>query len=426
MAGAKYPYDFGCQAVPGSGCYRVPVNLFSALPNRCSRGFAMPKQRRVGIALEIDQPFPHHQEVFLGIQRYVREHPHWQCVIDEHPGYALHRRPYVAGYDGVIARAPKAVQDRLKRAGVPLVNVVPDFHRPGVASVYSDAQIVGRQAAEHLINRGFNRLLAVYDDTYRQPRVVAKALDDFARQAGVDCRLRAIKEGYYREGPDWVAFEKDIFDALGGIKPPTGLFITNASAARLVVQHASANGLRVPHDLAVICQHNVLSMVNVPPQITSIDLNFPRVGYEAAALLEQMMGGEPAPHDPVLVPPKGVIGRETTDYYAVEDEVVAEALRYISSRLHEKLRVEDIAYVLHISTRSLQQRFRKAMGVGPSDEIRRLRLEKAKRLLLEPDRQIGSIPREVGFATLYVMNQVFHRELGMSPGAYRKSVLSSD
>lgn len=383
----------------------------------------MKKQRRVAIALEIDLPYPHHQDIFLGIQQFAREHRHWQCVIDEHPCYATHRRASTGEYDGVIARANKAMQDRVDRAGVPLVNVVSSFHRPGVAGVYPDTPMHGQQAAEHLIDRGFSRLLALCADAYPQPLEAARAFASTAERAGVACEVVSINEGPYYDGPGWVRFEKDILNILKGVQPPTGLFITNAGAARLVVQHAPTFGLHVPQDLAVICQYNIDSILNVPPQITSIDMGYPQTGYEAAALLERLMDGKPVPEKPTRLPPRGVIARETTDYFAVQDELVAAALKLISSNLHEKLRVDDIAYELDVSTRLLQMRFSEALGVGLSDEIRRLRLEKAKRLLAEPDRLIGSIPAKVGFATLYVMNQVFHRELGMSPSAYRKSLM---
>jgi len=181
--------------------------------------------------------------------------------------------------------------------------------------------------------------------------------------------------------------------------------------------------INVPTDLAVMSVHNIESIVSIPPQITSVDMNYERVGYEAAALLERLINGEAVPDSPTLIPPRGIAGRETTDYFAVEDDLVGSTLRYISKHLNGKLRVQDIAYDLNVSTRLLQIRFSKALGVGISAEIRRLRFEKAKRLLAEPDKPIGSIPKQVGFATPYVMNQIFRRELGMTPGAYRNQAL---
>lgn len=384
------------------------------------------QMRRVAIALRVDQPYPHHQGIYLGIQRYAREHRHVQFVIDEHPAHAFDGHQPSDPYDGVIARASPELQDRLKRMGVPLVNVMFQHHCSGIAGVYPDPRMMGRQAVDHLLDRGFYRLVVMFGQSYRHAVQVSKAFEERAKEAGAQCEVRDLPDGVYREPLDWRRFVASISSVLESITPPTGIFVRNAEAARMIVQHALAKGLHVPHMLAVICEYNIDSIVCVPPQITSINANYDRVGYEAAALLERIIDGEQVPDAPVFVPPLGVVGRETTDYFAAEDELVVEALRYISSRLHEKLRVDDIAYALNISTRYLQIRFSKALGRGVSDEIRRLRFEKAKRLLLEPDRLIGSIPGQVGFATPYVMNQVFKRELGMTPSDYRKKVLGGD
>lgn len=386
----------------------------------------MAKAKTIAVALEIDLPYPHHQQVYLGIRRFVREHGHWDCVLDEHPGYAMKERGNMTRYDGVIARASRPLQNRLKRMGVPLVNVKYPNRRPGLATVGADPRILGRLAAEHLLDRGFTRMIAAFKDEVRLSWEMAQAFKERVVEAEAACRVMDLTLGEYENARDWVQIEKDIYAILDALQPPTAVFVEQAEDARLIVQYAKAYGFHIPQDIAIICQQNIELIVTLPPQITSLDPNYQRVGYEAAALLDRMMDGEPAPAKPILVPPIGVIGRETTDYFAVEDELVSDALRYVSSRLHQKLRVEDIAYELNVSTRLLQIRFSEALGVAVSDEIRRLRLEKAKRLLAEPDRLIGSIPSEVGFATLYVMNQVFHRALGMSPRAYRKQVMGKN
>ena len=105
----------------------------------------MPKPRRIAIALEIDQPFPNHQEVFAGIQAYANERGDWLCLIDEHPGYkASQRGAHYQPYDGVIARATPQMQRRLKRMGIPLVNTHYQMARPGLFGVYTDPSSMGR------------------------------------------------------------------------------------------------------------------------------------------------------------------------------------------------------------------------------------------------------------------------------------------
>lgn len=385
----------------------------------------MASPRRIAIALEIDQPYPHHQEVFAGIQEYAREQSDWECLIDEHPAYQPRRRgaTYKA-YDGVIGRASAQMQRRLKRAGTPFVNTHFQASRPGVAGVYADPQVMGRLAAEHLIERGFRRLSVLFDPDHRHTSEMVKGFLSCAQTHDIPCSQELFSERSYLDPDYWVSLERYLLDLLDRLQTPVGMFIETSGIARMLIQLGEVNGWHIPQDIAVFARENASAVLEVSPQITSLDDNSRLIGYEAARLLDRLMSGMPVPDHPTLVPPRGVIARESTDYFAVEDEVVAEALRYISANLTKPLRVEGIADAIVVSPRSLQKRFSDALGRGISKEVRRLRLEMAKRLLAEPDHSIGHIADVTGFSSSDLLNQVFRRELGMTPSAYRKKILS--
>ncbi len=83
----------------------------------------------------------------------------------------------------------------------------------------------------------------------------------------------------------------------------------------------------VPEHVAVISTDNdeyLCELAN--PPLTSIDENPARVGYEAAALLDRLMNGESVPKTRLLLPPHGVVTRQSTDLLAIEDPYVARAL----------------------------------------------------------------------------------------------------
>ena len=386
----------------------------------------MGKTRHIAIALRIDEPYPHHQLVFEGIQLYAREHPNWRCLIDEHPGYHPRQRgkQYVR-YDGVIARADPAMQQRLRRMGIPLVNVHYQNARPGLPGVYSDPVAMGRLAAEHLVERGFRRLCVLNDPSHKHSIEINRGFLERAAEDGcAQCTLVAMPEQSYEEPSYWIRLEKLFAEKLDAFEPPIGVFVETAPHARLLMQLSQARGWHIPHDLAVLCQHDLQAVVDVSPQISSVQMNHRKVGYEAGRLLDQLLDGVPAPDRPVLVPPVGVTGRESTDYFAVSDSVVAEALQLISGRLDRKLRLDDIAYELAVSPSLLKKKFAASLGRGVGQEIRRLRLAVAKRMLVVPDTPIAEIARQSGFQSSDVMNQVFRREVGVTPREYRKRSLS--
>lgn len=385
----------------------------------------MAKQKNIAIALRLDEPYPHHQRVFEGIQRYATERGDWNCLIDEHPGYRLEKRgPRYPSYDGVIARADEVMQERLKKIGLPFVNTHYQYKRPGVPGVYIDPQGIGTLAAEHLIRRGFKRLCVLVDHRHAHAYATKLSFERFAEEEEIkECTTLDMGEKTYELAEYWIGLEQQISDLLSQLEPPAGVFVETAPHARLLIQQCLAQGLRVPEDIAVLCQHNLRAIVDVSPRISCVNVNYEIVGYQAAEMLDQLMAGKALKNEHLHLPPVGVIGQESTDYFAVQDAVVAEALQLISSRLTQKLRVDDIAYELAISPSQLKNRFAASLGRGVAEEIRRLRLESAKRMLADGEQQISQIAKACGFTTADTMTQVFRRELGLTPTEYRKKVL---
>lgn len=378
-------------------------------------------RRRVAIALQIDEPYPHHQEVFAGIGRYAQERADWECLIDEHPASnARRRRGPAKRYDGVIARAKPHLQRLLQPRGIPLVNTLFQTNRPGLPGVYADPWAMGRLAAEHLIDRAFRRLCVLVDRRHKHSWEICQGYVRRAAEANVSCTVHDLPEEPYADPVYWLRVERSLIKVLEKLTPPVAVFAETAPVARLTVQLARARKWRVPHDMAILCAHNLKAVVSVAPQISSIEPNYERVGYEAAGLLDRLMEGEEPPPEPIYVLPRGIIARESTDYFAVEDEVVAAALHFVSGRLGKTLRLKEIAAAVMVSPRLLQQRFRAGLGRSLSAEIRRLRIEAAKRMLTEPGRQIREIAVLCGFRNSDIMGQVFRREVGVNPRKYRE------
>jgi AraC-like DNA-binding protein len=66
--------------------------------------------------------------------------------------------------------------------------------------------------------------------------------------------------------------------------------------------------------------------------------------------------------------------------------------------------------------------FKKATGLNFTDYVSRVRIEKAKNLLLNPNLRISEIAFEVGFQSLTHFNRVFKKIIGQSPTQYRGQV----
>ncbi|KPJ72505.1 MAG: hypothetical protein AMS14_07635, partial [Planctomycetes bacterium DG_20] len=167
------------------------------------------------------------------------------------------------------------------------------------------------------------------------------------------------------------------------------------------------------HNEPVICAHP-------EPSLTSIELGYERVGYRAAELLDRMMDGAPAPAEPILIEPAALLPRRLTDALAVDDPVAARALRFVSEHAHERIKVRDVAAATQVARRKLERRFGAALGRSINEEIARLRVERAKRLLAESKLRLKRLAPEAGFRDAMQMCTVFKRVEGVTPSAYRR------
>ena len=81
--------------------------------------------------------------------------------------------------------------------------------------------------------------------------------------------------------------------------------------------------------------------------------------------------------------------------------------------------VIDVVRELAVARRALEQRFVRLVGRTPASEIRRVRLEEAKQMLVETDQSIAHISRATGFGHQDLFSRVFRRSVGLTPSQFR-------
>ena len=74
------------------------------------------------------------------------------------------------------------------------------------------------------------------------------------------------------------------------------------------------------------------------PPLSSVDIDPPRIGYEAARLLDLLIKGGKPPTEPVLVPPREVVARQSSDIIAIEDADVTVASGWRGEQLAQRPR----------------------------------------------------------------------------------------
>lgn len=332
------------------------------------------------------------------------------CLPTELRGCYLREKP-----DGVILHYPS--RGRVWTPAVPHVFQSGGGFVSGVA-VTPDNVAIGRMAAAHLLDVGLSRFAVV---GARHRRFSVERMQGFSermREAGHEELVHTVTLKAVRAGA-W-GFDR-FFHELGEPTTPCGVFCVTDEIARWLMEAALGAGVAVPDMLAVVgvnndLQHGVLA----PRSLTTVDPDYYAIGVEAASLLEALLAGRPVDPHPRCVPPRTLIARESSNTVGTQDVEVREAFRWIQSHACDGIRVPEVAEHLHISRRTLEIRFKAALGRTVAEEIRRVRLEAARAMLRMSDRKIAAVACACGFSSLQQFVTVFRIAFDETPGVYRK------
>jgi LacI family transcriptional regulator len=388
----------------------------------------MRQQKRIGVMMDLDQPYKWHVSSFAGIHKYAREHPDWKLVVDEWADFSLPaNRRSRSPYDGIIGRMSVLGASRAKRLDVPAVNLWLSSPAKGLHGVFPDYSKSGDLVADHLVSRGFRYLAAVTTPndvaSFRQ----AAAMERWAKRGDCDGWLGNLSLAQPTGPEEWRDVVKMLDRWMDDWTLPVGLLIREPGFARLIIEMVTDRGWIVPQQVAIVSSINQETSCEHPePGLTAVEMPYEECGYEAAKLLDRLIDskrqrGRPF-RDPeaILLAPIGIVTRHSTDFFAVNDSLVQRAMRYIAANLDKRLSPVRIAKQMKVSRRTLDMHFLDALGVTVSAEISRLRIERVKRELAAPgDHTVVAIAAQTGFASTRTLNDLFLKTVGMTPLEYR-------
>ena len=381
------------------------------------------------VALLIETARGYGRQLLRGIVRYARLHGPWSFYIT--PGDFEQALPEMQqwGGTGIIARitTPELARAILE-SGLPTIGLDLSATEMGLrraqsrfGEIHPDPVRAANLAADHLFERGFRRFAFVgltgrIWSTQRQ-----EAFTSRIRREGCDCSVYEPRRG--ARNREWGREQEIMAGWLLTLPKPIGLYACNDDRGRQVLEAALAAGVQVPDEVAVIGMDNDELLCELcDPPLSSVALNAERAGYEAAAMLDQMMKGRLVEPRQLVVEPLWVVTRRSTDVLAMEDRHVAGALRFIRENVARPIQVADVLKAAPLSRRALEMRFRRAVGRSIHEEIHRLRLERAKRLLGETDMPVEKVAESAGFGGASYLSGVFRKKFGMTPIRYRTHV----
>jgi AraC-like DNA-binding protein/ligand-binding sensor protein len=102
-----------------------------------------------------------------------------------------------------------------------------------------------------------------------------------------------------------------------------------------------------------------------------------------------------------------------------EPPVITRAKQFIADHHTENLSLGRVAQAVHTSAFYFCKLFKKITGINFTEFVSRMRVEKSKNLLLNPNLRVSEVAFEVGFQSLTHFNRIFKKVVGQSPTEYR-------
>lgn len=352
----------------------------------------------------------------------------WQLIsLSVYDGYAP---PDVELRGALVESLPTdtAIEELLAR-GIHVVRIGnlphPDDER--VPAVIPEQAAFGQLAAEHFAERDFKHVAYVGRDAPGIYQSMYDGLTQRAHELGMAVHAKRLvnteltqirKQSSSRD--NWLVQRPLIEPWFAQLPKPVGLLCHNDIQAARYCLWASRLGIEVPQQLAVLTagSHPLIAESTTMP-LSCIEPDELGTVNAAVDLLGKLMDHQPLEQTTVMIPPRGLVTRRSTDVLAASDPIVVEALRFMWDHIAEDLSVNQIAEQMAVSRRRLELAFRKDLRRSVNTEFQRRRLEKACELIRTTDLTIGEIANTMSYNSHTHFGRIFKAAYGITPAAYR-------
>ncbi len=305
--------------------------------------------------------------------------------------------------------------------GIPKVGLITqsfcDVDQP---MVVTDETCAASLVVNHLSEAGFRHFAYLGFEGFKSSKEKETGFRRAAVGVGGTCEV-------YDESLFPVSFKDNarkkrrLTDWVKGLCKPVGIFAQNDMWATVLVEVCLQAGFRIPEEIAVVGMDNDLVVCEgceIP--ISSVVPDLAGIGYRAQVMLETLMSGETPSARMVPVPPLSLEIRTSSDVRMAKNVPLACAYDFIRREALSGIGVCDVVTASGTARRSLERIFRRQIGRSILQEIQRIRLENAMKLLHGSDEILKVIADQSGFSSVEQMSIQFKKEYGAAPAVWRE------
>lgn len=377
------------------------------------------------VALLIETSRSYGRGLLRGIIRYQREHGPWSIYFEPR-GINDSAPSWLKSWngDGILAR----INDRrtariIQQSRIPAVDLLAALPELGTPAAGTDNASVVELALHHFLDRGHRRFaFCGYPPGVSRWMDIRREL--FLRRVTAGGFSCAAFTGSQRRGSRqaWEQDQRQLTRWIKSLPMPIAIMACNDDRGLQVLDACRRADIRVPDDVAVLGVDNDEYICGLAtPPLSSIDLGLEDIGYRAAQLLDRLMRGGRPSSKALLLPASDVVARQSTDALAIDDVELAAAIRYMRENACQGIRLREVTAATGLERRTLERKMKALFGRSPKEELLRIQIAEAKRLLLSTKLSIKAVATRTGFQNSRYFSRVFRCHGGLAPGQFRHS-----
>ncbi|WP_191602688.1 XylR family transcriptional regulator [Marinomonas algicola] len=367
------------------------------------------------------------RQIVEGIGEYLQAAQcDWDIYFEDDFRYRLDSLKSWKG-DGIIADFDNPeVEAILKETEIPMVAIGGSYHHkddyPRLPYVATDNAALVKLAYEHLKRKGLPQFAfyGIPDTSYN--RWATEREHAFIEQVSSDGYHPHVNQGLYTTPELWDTAQHNLETWLQSLPKPIGIIAVTDSRARHLLQACDHLNILVPEEISVIgIDNESMARYLNRTALSSVTQGCKQMGYEAAKILHRMLSGYPVENSLVIVDPIAVEERQSTDYRALHDPYVIQAMHFIRHNACRGIKVAQVVDSVGISRTNLETRFIDEVGCSMHEQLHMTKFYRACELVTSTDLAFDEISRICGYPSVQYMYTVMRKNIGMTPGEYRIS-----
>ncbi len=327
--------------------------------------------------------------------------------------------PWAGKVDGVVMGAgyDPRMEAWVKRGGAPAANAGSDLMDTSIVSTFADPVSLASTAVEHLHGIGYRNFLYLGIPKADGSRRRCVALTEQLKPRG--CKLHSVEIALERLVGERI--DRRVASLLKRLEKPLAIVTVNDSFATPISAIAQELGFRIPEDVGILgVGDSAAARISSPP-ISTIRTPQERIAYEATRLVHRMIEGRRLASKNLSVPGEELIVRASTaPKLRSNGGDIQQALDLIRRKACEGIKIPEIASQLRMSVRALELQFAAEVGHSVGEELRRVRLQRAKELLLRADLSVTRITTLIGYSDSAYFTRFFREHTGQTPSEFRR------